>query len=170
MNDCVETLSADASREENTNNVFQEVFAKMDLRQLEKNWIEFIWKMQPAQGHGHFEKGQVLLEEREYQQALSEFNNAIEADGTYFRYYYFRARTYYSLKRYDQAIKDLKKALDISPEYNAALFLLVRAYYRKKDYVRAKESILELVEYESIYKEKAEELLDEINQRLRQKD
>jgi len=169
LNNCVEALSADASREENTNKVFQEVFAKMDLRQLEKNWIEYIWKMQPAQGHGHFEKGEVLLEKGKLQEALTEFNKAIERDDSYHRYYYFRARTYYRLKRYDQAVKDFKKALDISPEYTAALFLLAKAYQKKKDYVRAKESLLMIIQYESTYKDLAEELLDEVNQELRQK-
>jgi len=89
---------------------------------------------------------------------------------SYDRYYYFRALTYYSLKRYDQAIKNLKKALNIFPEYTAALFFLAKVYQKKKDYVRAKESLLKLIEYESVYKDRAEKLLDEINQKLRQKD
>ncbi|GAG16477.1 unnamed protein product [marine sediment metagenome] len=100
---------------------------------------------------------------------MTEFNKAIEMNDSYDRYYYFRARTYYSLKRYDQAIKNLKKALNIFPEYTAALFFLAELYYQKKDYLRAKESVLKLIEYESVYKDEAEKLLDEINQELRQK-
>ncbi len=65
--------------------------------------------------------------------------------------------------------KNLKKALNIFPEYTAALFLLAKVYQKKKDYVRAKESLLKLIEYESVYKDEAEKLLDEINQKLRQK-
>ena len=125
--------------------------------------------MQPTQGHGHFQKGEALLEKGKLQEALTEFNKAIERDESYHRYYYFRARTYYRLKRYDQAIKDFKKALNIFPEYTATLFLLAKAYQKKKDYVRAKESLLMIIQYESTYKDLAEELLDEINQELRQK-
>lgn len=170
LDNCIEVLNPDASREENTNNVFQGVFAKINLPRLEKDWVEFIQEMQPTQGHGHFEKGEVLLGKRKYQEALTEFNKAIERDDSYHRYYYFRAMTYGSLKRYDQAIKNLKKALNIFPEYTAALFLLAKVYQKKKDYVRAKESLLKLIEYESVYKDRAEKLLDEINQKLRQKD
>ena len=134
------------------------------------NWVEFVQEMQPTQGqHGHFEKGEVLLEEGQLHQALTEFNKAIERDDSYHRYYYFRARTYYRLEKYDQAIKDFKKALDIFPEYTAALFLLAKAYQKKKDYVRAKEHLLMIIQYESNYKDLAEKLLDEINQELRQK-
>ena len=170
LNNCIEVLNPDASPEENTNNVFQGVFAKIDLPQLEKNWVEFIQEMQPTQGHGHFEKGEVLLGKRKYQEALTEFNKAIERDDSYHRYYYFRARAYRFLKRYDQAIKNFKKALNIFPEYTTALFVLAKVYQKKKDYVRAKESLLKLIEYESVYKDRAEKLLDEINQELRQKD
>lgn len=170
LDNCIEVLNPDASMEENTNNVFQGVFAKINLQQLEKNWVEFVQEMQPTQGHGHFEKGEVLLGKRKYQEALTEFNKAIEMNDSYHRYYYFRARTYYFLKRYDQAIKNLKKALNILPEYTAALFFLANVYHKKKDYVRAKESVLKLIEYESVYKDRAEKLLDEINQELRQKD
>lgn len=169
LDNCIEVLNPDASREENTNNVFQGVFAKINLPRLEKDWVEFIRKIHPAEGYGFFEKGQGLLGKRKYQEALTEFNKAIEMNDSYDRYYYFRALTYYSLKRYDQAIKNLKKALNIFPEYTAALFLLAKVYQKKKDYVRAKESLLKLIEYESVYKDEAEKLLDEINQKLRQK-
>jgi len=169
LNNCIEVLNPDASREENTEKIFEEVFAKINLPRLEKDWVEFIRKIHPAEGYGFFEKGQGLLEKRKYQEALSEFNKAIEMNDSYFRYYYFRARTYYSLKRYDQAIKNLKKALNIFPEYTAALFFLAEVYHKKKDYVRAKENLLKLIEYESVYKDEAEKLLDEINQKLRQK-
>jgi len=169
LDNCIEVLNPDASQEENTNNVFQGVFAQINLPQLEKNWVEFIQEMQPTQGHGHFEKGEVLLGKRKYQEALTEFNKAIEMNDSYDRYYYFRALTYYSLKRYDQAIKNFKQALNIFPEYTAALFLLAKVYQKKKDYVRAKESLLMIIQYESIYKDLAEKLLDEINQELRQK-
>jgi tetratricopeptide (TPR) repeat protein len=169
LNNCIEVLNPDASREENTNEVYQQVFAKINLARLEKDWVEFIQKMHPAKGYGFFEKGQEWLRKREYKETLSEFNKAIEMDDSYSRYYYFRARTHSSLKRYDQAIKDLKKALNIFPEYTAALFLLAKLYHREKDYLRAKESTLKLIEYESIYKDKAQKLLDEINKKLREK-
>ena len=170
LDNCIEVLNPNASREENTNKVFQGVFAKTNLPRLEKDWVEFIQKIHPAEGYGFFEKGQGLLGKRKYQEALTEFNKAIEMNDSYDRYYYFRALTYYSLKRYDQAIKNLKKALNIFPEYTAALFFLAKVYQKKKDYVRAKESLLKLIEYESVYKDRAEKLLDEINQKLRQKD
>ena len=170
LDNCIEVLNPNASREENTNKVFQGVFAKTNLPRLEKDWVEFIQKIHTAEGYGFFEKGQGLLGKRKYQEALTEFNKAIEMNDSYDRYYYFRALTYYSLKRYDQAIKNLKKALNIFPEYTAALFFLAKVYQKKKDYVRAKESLLKLIEYESVYKDRAEKLLDEINQKLRQKD
>src|ERR1700756_3215124 len=65
------------------------------------------------QGNTSYKKGL-------YNQAISDYNKAIEIDPKYAGAYNNRGYTYYSKDLYDQAISDYNKAIEIDPRYAGA--------------------------------------------------
>ena len=65
---------------------------------------------------GSFVKcGNAYYRSRQYDEAISEYNKAIELDSDYASAYYNRGNAFASLKKFEQAKKDLLKAVELNP-------------------------------------------------------
>ena len=79
------------------------------------------------------EKGNQLVQERKFQEALECYTKAIEIDSKYSN----RSLMYYNLKDYDNAIKDADVAILLKPNHS-------KAYLRKGNALEAKKNIMKL--------------------------
>ncbi|MFA5794251.1 MAG: tetratricopeptide repeat protein [Candidatus Brocadiia bacterium] len=77
--------------------------------------------------------------QRDYQQALELFDQAIKVDPSNYEAYTNRGVCYAALGQIDQAIKDLNEAIKLNPKNVGAYANRASLYYSKKDYVRAIE-------------------------------
>jgi Tfp pilus assembly protein PilF len=68
----------------------------------------------------HLLKGYRLHRQKNYKEALTELNKAIEADPKNAEAYYWRGRTLVNLERLDQGIADFKAAVKFKPDYAEA--------------------------------------------------
>jgi tetratricopeptide (TPR) repeat protein len=78
---------------------------------------------------------------KNYDQALSDFNKAIELDLKYVYAYYNRGDVYKALGKYTQAIADYNKASELDPNYAWPWHSKALVYISQKDYEKALESI-----------------------------
>lgn len=69
----------------------------------------------------------------EYEQALSDFTDAIARNDTLASAYYSRAMTSYEIKEYTSAVTDFLKALDFTTGNAALYFNLGMSYYRLEE-------------------------------------
>ena len=81
------------------------------------------------------EKGNQLVQERKYQEALECYTKAIEIDSKDPILYSNRSLMYYNLKDYDNAIQDADVAISLKPNHS-------KAYLRKGNALEAKKKIL----------------------------
>lgn len=86
--------------------------------------IKFQRTIEPTEASSFLSKGNLLLDEKKYSEAIEMFNKAVDIDATCPEAYYFRAICYKSLKNYTEAIFDLTIALAMK---NSADFLVEMA-------------------------------------------
>ena len=82
-------------------------------------------------------RGEAYYQLKEYQQALTDFNRALELDPDYTWAYHSRGRVYDALKEYQQAIVDFNHMLEIDPNYTHGYCSRGWAYYWLKEYQQA---------------------------------
>ncbi len=85
-------------------------------------------------GNAYFEKGQ-------HDQAISDYNKALEINPRYAEAYNNRGNAYSEKGQYDQAISDFNKALEINPRYAGAYNNRGIAYMLKGKYDKAWEDV-----------------------------
>lgn len=56
-----------------------------------------------------------------FEDAIKDYDRAIELDNNYFEAYFNRANAEYSLKMYKEALKDYKKALELDTTNNTVI-------------------------------------------------
>ena len=66
------------------------------------------------------------LDLEEYNEAILDFNKAIELDKSQFKNYYYRGLAYYKLQQYKEAIDDFSVAIEGDPSD-------IRAYEKRGD-------------------------------------
>ena len=79
----------------------------------------------------HFNRGNVHLEQREYQQAISEYEKAIVWDPNQEIFYYNMGLAYFELVLYDSAIDAYQRAIELKPDFGEAYFNLSLCLYKK---------------------------------------
>src|SRR4030042_768531 len=70
--------------------------------------------------HYYFEQGIEYYKTGQYDNALSDYNKALEINPNYAEAYYNRGTTYGKKGQYDNAISDFNKALEINPKFTEA--------------------------------------------------
>lgn len=68
-----------------------------------------------VQGHVYYEKGNQLVEKRQWEPALQEYNQAIAADSRLTGAYLKRGLCFQRLGRYDEALADYNQAVALAP-------------------------------------------------------
>lgn len=108
------------------------LFSRLELPKWESEialWNDCIEKYPNRVPHPYLGRGLIFQANRNYSQALVDYNTAIELDSNYYFGYYNRGNLYYDLKQFDKAIGDYSKVLRINPRYinayvNRALCLM----------------------------------------------
>jgi tetratricopeptide (TPR) repeat protein len=77
--------------------------------------------LNPRNQYGYMNKGNALHATGRYQQAIEQYNKAIEVAPGWVRAFYRRGRSYNEVDRYEDAIADFDKVVLIDPEYTLAL-------------------------------------------------
>ena len=67
-----------------------------------------------------FRRGEEYLKNEGYEQAIAEFDRAIELDSSYSEAYNGRGAAYAGLLKFQEAIDNYNKAIEIAPEFAAA--------------------------------------------------
>jgi tetratricopeptide (TPR) repeat protein len=73
-------------------------------------------------------RGLDFYDKKDYDKAISDFNEAIRLDPNYAPAYYYRGNAYYFKKDYDKAISDFNEAIRLDPKYAAAYYERGAAY------------------------------------------
>lgn len=89
----------------------------------------------------YYNRGLAYLRKSQYDEAITEFNKAIEINPRYSLAYNDRGYAYLNKRQYDRAISDFTKAIEIKPRYHKAYNNRAVSYYYKGEYDRAWEDV-----------------------------
>jgi len=89
----------------------------------------------------HNSQGIIYIEEGKYDQAISEFNKAIEIDSRIAVSYFNRGLVYLGKGQFDEAISDFNKSIEINPRDREAYYYRGRSHYLKKEYDKSWEDV-----------------------------
>jgi tetratricopeptide (TPR) repeat protein len=103
----------------------------MGKRQLEKGdfaaaqrSLDAVIKADPAFYPAYYIRAEVFLNQRKYQEAIQDSNEALRKDSTFAEAALLRARASYSLGRYGESPKEIDHVINIRPRRDG----LARAY------------------------------------------
>ncbi|SPO26239.1 related to DnaJ homolog subfamily C member 3 [Ustilago trichophora] len=105
----------------------------------------------PALANQHLTHANAALQSGRYQEALSSFDLALQADPTSWLTYYRRATAQLSLGRTSAALQDFQSLLDLNPKFDKAYLQQAKVYLKEGDYDKAKAA---LKTYNEIHAEK----------------
>ena len=86
---------------------------------------------------GYTQLGIKLFENKEYKDALINFNKAIEQDSSYFQAYYMRGNVKQAFEDQHGAMKDYNYAIEINPKLSEAFFERGNVKFNLQDYYGA---------------------------------
>ncbi len=68
----------------------------------------------------YIERGDLYLDQAQYEKAIENYNNAISLKDDDYRIYFKRSHVYNVIGKYEESIKDLEKTISIKPDLEAA--------------------------------------------------
>ena len=83
-----------------------------------------------------------------YQQAIAEFNSAIEKEPDNVEFLKNRAQCYFNMERFDEATADLAKASNASPADSQILYKQGLTYFAYKKYKKCIKTMKEALKYQ----------------------
>jgi tetratricopeptide (TPR) repeat protein len=97
------------------------------------SWI----RQEPKNAVAYWDRGEIYRSKRDYDRAISDFNQAIKLDPKYAVAYNGRGEAYYNKHQYDRAMADFEKAFKLDPQYWPAIVGRGMVYEAKGDVVDA---------------------------------
>jgi uncharacterized protein (TIGR02145 family) len=100
----------------------------------------------------YFKRGNAYREKNEYEQAISNYTQAIQLNPNFAEAYFMRGFTYFHKKDYDKAISEYNQAIRLNPNFWAAyggrgmVYEAKGDYYEFKDYQSAFQSYGKAIE------------------------
>jgi len=88
-------------------------------------------------GHDAFNRGVAALENKDYDNAIKNFDEAIKLDGNYGPAFGYRGTVWLKKADYDKAIKDFGEAIRLNPADTSAFWQRGYTWLQKKDYDKA---------------------------------
>ena len=89
----------------------------------------------------YYNRGVAWQKKGDFDQAVSDYNKAIEINPRYAMAYNNRGNTFQTNGQYDKAISDFTKAIEINPGFDGAYNNRGVAYYCKGEYDKAWEDV-----------------------------
>jgi tetratricopeptide (TPR) repeat protein len=106
-----------------------------DLDKFREFWGGAFRKQAPGQrAEKHMRRGHSLYKKRDYDKALSEYNQAIRMNPESVEAYFWRGRAFIKTGRYNEATVDFMKATELNPRYAEAYNNLGWLFGRRKKY------------------------------------
>ncbi len=105
--------------------------------------------IEAQKAYDHYDKGEAFRQKGNYNEALSEYNQAITLIKTIAKPYHGIGKVYYAQGKYNQAIEEYKKAISIDPGYVFAYndlgisLIAIRQYNDALDYLKKAVQIYE---------------------------
>lgn len=93
-------------------------------------------------------KGNELMTQAKYKEAIAYYTKAIELEPTNYIYYANRSAAHIHMKDYRSAIMDCEKSVSINEKYSKAWNRLGRALYYDRNYARAVDAYMKSIELE----------------------
>jgi len=127
---------------------------KLQEQAMRLNLVQMMNKISLALGASAEEynnRGLAYRRKGEYDQAISDFNKAVEINPKYAQSFFNRGVAYMGKGQYDQAISDYTKALEIDPRYEIAYFARGVAYMNKGQYDQAISDLTKAIEINPRY-------------------
>ena len=87
------------------------------------------------------QQGMSLLREKQYSQAIEQFNRAIDADPKAITPYILRGSAFIQMKEYDKAIDNANQAVAAMPKEAMSYFHRGRTYFIMKEYDKAMDDL-----------------------------
>jgi Tfp pilus assembly protein PilF len=92
---------------------------------------------EPNDAEAYYKKGEFYYSKEKYEEAINEYNKAIELKPDFPNAYKNRGNSYYYLKKYEEAIADYRKAIEIKPDFPNAYYNRGLVYYNQQKYKEA---------------------------------
>jgi tetratricopeptide (TPR) repeat protein len=92
---------------------------------------------QPKDAEGFHKRGRDYYAKREYDKAISDFNQAIQLDPKASGAFCGRGCAWHAKGEYDKAIKDFDEAIRLDPKCHEAFYGRGRAWHARGDYSKA---------------------------------
>lgn len=122
---------------------------KAELSALQKNIIDinrdYQESAQLVTAWQAFENGNRLMIEGKYEDALSQYNQAVAGKPTYM-HYFSRGKAYARLERFEDAIQDFTRAIELSPNFSHAYFYRGRSLKKIGSHKKGKQDIIKAAE------------------------
>lgn len=85
-------------------------------------------------GLAEYKQGESLRKSGNCQGAIEQYNLAIQANGTQYRYYLSKGLCELKLKQYDPALASFSRVTQLKPDFGGAYIKMAQIYLYKKDY------------------------------------
>lgn len=108
-----------------------EQFVRADDLQEKKASLEKLKVLEPGSAYGHFAKGWLLNLERRFDEAITEYQEAIRIRHDFAEAYNGLGNVYYNLGKLDQALTEYQAAIFLDPAYIEARLNIAMLHYQK---------------------------------------
>lgn len=92
-------------------------------------------------GLNEYKQGEALRKQGNCQGAIEQYNLAIAANGTQYRYFLSKGQCEMKLKQYDAALASFRRVTELKPDFGGAYVMIARIHLLKKDYNAAITSL-----------------------------
>ena len=127
----------------------------------DKTSIDQLAPLEVILANTHYNQGEFFLSDERYDEALTEFQKAIDLKPDYARAYFGRGHVYRRTKRYANAIIALQQAIKFKPNYKEAHYGLALSYFESNDNNKAEAAANASLRIDPYY-QPARQLLDAI--------
>ncbi len=93
--------------------------------------------LEPGLPLSYFSRGNIWYRQKQYGNAIEDYNSAIDIDDRYIAAFYFRGLSFYYIKQYDKAIADFTTVMDIDKKYRKVCYQRGAVWSKQGQYEKA---------------------------------
>lgn len=90
--------------------------------------------MAQTPGLAEFKSGENYRKQGNCEEAIAQYNQAIAANGTQYRYFLAKGLCEIKLKQYDDALRSFRRVTELKPDFGGAYIKIAQIQLKKKDY------------------------------------